>query len=117
MLKYLLAAGLSCLLMACGDQAENQGGTAQPAAQAQANDPRYANALLNANPAQFNEILADCGKLLFGEHAAPDEVKSKCYVGMAERAQKLGLKISEADINEPLVKERYRFTLRETQQK
>lgn len=106
----VLASLLALNLAACGDKAENN--AAAPAAESQSNDPRYVNGLLNANPQQFNEILADCGKLMFGEHAAPDEVVVKCRQDMISRAAKLGITLTDAQIAEPLVKDRYHFMLR-----
>ncbi|QLI80387.1 hypothetical protein HZU75_01890 [Chitinibacter fontanus] len=115
-LKFIIAAALLLNLSACGDKAENQS-AGQQNAQTQSSDPRYQNGLLNANPQQFTEILADCGKLMFGEHVAPEEVQLKCRQDMIARAEKLGIKINEANIAEQLVKDRYNFMLREGSKK
>ncbi|WP_410497839.1 hypothetical protein [Chitinibacter sp. S2-10] len=109
-LKYAVALAMALNLAACGDQAENQGAVQASAVnEAASTDPRYQNPLLNANPEQFNEVLADCGKLLFGEQSASDEVQAKCKQDMIARAAKLGLTITEADIAEQLVKDRFHF--------
>ncbi|WP_373975882.1 hypothetical protein NT239_03710 [Chitinibacter sp. SCUT-21] len=116
-MKFLQAVVVGALVLslgACGDKAENQATT--QTADAQSSDPRYQNGLLNANPQQFTEILADCGKLMFGEHLAPDEVQAKCRKDMVERANKLGITLTEAHIAEPLVKDRYNFMVRNSSQ-
>ncbi len=112
LMRCLLVASLLLGLSACGDKAENQGGGSS-AVEAQSSDPRYQNALLNANPEQFSQILADCGKLMFGEHQAPEEVQVKCRQDMISRASSIGLTISEHDIAEQLVKDRYQFMQRD----
>jgi hypothetical protein len=109
--NVVLIGVLAFGLLACGNQAENQ--ATNSTAEAQSSDPRYQNGLLNVNPQQFDEILADCGKLLFGEHIAPDEVQLKCRQDMIARASSMGITITEAHIGEQLVKDRYHFMQRE----
>ncbi|QLG87256.1 hypothetical protein HQ393_02760 [Chitinibacter bivalviorum] len=103
-------------LVACGDKAENQA-VVQNQSQSQSTDPRYQNPLLNANPEQFKQILADCGKLMFGEFAAPAEVQTKCKEDMKKRAAELGLTLTDANLSEQLVAERYKFTQRQADKK
>jgi hypothetical protein len=110
-ISFVIAAALLLNLSACGDKAENQAAV-QSQSETQASDPRYQNPLLNINPQQFSQILADCGKLLFGEHTPPEEVIAKCKVDIKSRAAELSVTLSDENIGEPLVRERYNFTQR-----
>lgn len=101
-----LVLGLSLLLVACGDKAPPQATTAQ--IESASSDPKYQNPLLNIPPAQFAELLGDCGKVLYSAAAPAD---AKCRTDVKERASKQGITLSDAHLDEPLVHDRYQFSV------
>jgi hypothetical protein len=101
-----LVLGLSLLLVACGDKAPPQATTAQ--IESASNDPKYQNPLLNIPPAQFAELLGDCGKVLYSVATPSDE---KCRAEVKARASKQGVTLSDAHLDEPLVHDRYQFSM------
>nr|WP_314898941.1 hypothetical protein [uncultured Deefgea sp.] len=58
-------------------------------------------------PAQFAAILAECGKVLYSAAAPTD---AKCREDVKARAAKLGVTLSDANLDEPLVHDRYQFS-------
>lgn len=100
-----LALSLSLLLVACGESTPPQ--TSAPQIESASSDPKYQNPLLNMPPAQFAAILAECGKVLYGADAPTD---AKCRDEVKSRAAKQGLTLSDANLDEPLVHDRYQFS-------
>ncbi|MGL4995525.1 MAG: hypothetical protein ACRC6G_05085 [Deefgea sp.] len=100
-----LALGLSVLLVACGESTPQQ--TSAPQIESASTDPKYQNPLLNMPPAQFAAVLAECGKVLYGADAPTD---AKCREDVKGRAVQQGVTLSDANLDEPLVHDRYQFS-------
>lgn len=100
-----LMLGLSLVLAACGEKAPAP--ASAPQIEAASSDPKYQNPLLNITPAQFSALLADCGKVLYAVAAPTD---AKCRTEVKERASKQGLTLTDANLDEPLVHDRYQFS-------
>ncbi len=100
-----LVLALSLVLVACGEKTPSQANS--PQIESASSDPKYQNPLLNIPPAQFAELLADCGKVLYGV-AAPSD--AKCRDEVKARASKQGLTLTDANLDEPLVHDRYQFS-------
>ena len=101
-----LILSLSLVLVACGEKAPAP--AAAPQIEAASSDPKYQNPLLNIPPAQFAALLADCGKVLYAVAAPTD---AKCRTEVKERASKQGITLSDANLDEPLVHDRYQFSM------
>ncbi len=99
-----LMLGLSLVLVACGPSDEN---SAAPQVQSASTDPKYQNPLLNIPPAEFATLLADCGEILYGKTATPND--AKCRGEIIERASKQNITLTDGNLDEPLVHDRYQF--------
>ena len=102
----LLAATL--VLSACGESSQ-PAAPATPTSDA-SSDPKYQNPLLNVTPDQFTAVLGECGKVLYDAPAASD---GACRKTVLEQASKQGVTLLEAHLDEPLVRDRYQYSVRQ----
>ena len=101
----LLALGL----VACGESTQPAATVASSAPMSDvSNDPKYQNPLLNVTPEQFAAVLGECGKVLYDAPAASD---AACRKTVLEQAAKQGITLSEANLDEPLVHDRYQYSV------
>lgn len=103
---HILALSLSVLLAACGESAPQP--TVAPPVESASTDPKYQNPLLNLPPEQFTEVLGECGKVLYQASAPTD---TKCREDVKARAAQKGVTLSDANLDEPLVHDRYQFSI------
>ena len=108
-MKYLMPCAVlavSVFLVACGESAPQP--TTAPQYEGPSSDPKFQNPLLNIPPEQFATVLADCGKVLYEAEAPTD---AKCREDVKARAAQQGLTLSDANLDEPLVHDRYQFSI------